>query len=324
MLRIGAHNSPRSQFNSLSTPPGGGGSKKYSGFDPGKTLGQKQWTNRDEWQPSKNLVASGNTSHAQIDGNQSSSYVSGELNGLEFRTGTGFTEDGTGAGFEASLAELQGDARFRFSPNGLTMGAGGELNLASLRGDAGFGHDLGDIVDGKLYAGAHGEMLVGANADANFSLNLNPLKGKLGAKGEVGGLLGAEASATAKGELGALGGTATAGAIAGLAGAAGGDVGFKDGKLTFGLGAKLALGVGLSLKFKGSIDFAKAFNTVKNVIDNANSIQKDIVGTANTVKDGAVSAANTVKDGTVSAANTVKDGAVSAAKKVGGFFKSLF
>jgi hypothetical protein len=175
MLRIGAHSPHRSQH----TPTGDSGSRK--GFDPGTTLGQRQWTNRDGWEPAKSLVASGNTSHAQIAGNESSSYVRGELNALEFLTGTGFTEDGTGAGFEASLAELQGDAKFRFSPNGLTLGAGGEMNLASLRADAGFGHDLGNIVDGKLYAGAHGEMLVGANADANLSLNLNPLNRPAGA-----------------------------------------------------------------------------------------------------------------------------------------------
>lgn len=313
MFRIGSSSPQRSQPSSLAITPGGGGGKKYSGFDPDTTLGQKQWTNRDGWEPAKNLVASGNISHSQIDGNTSSSYVSGELNGLEFLTGTGFTEDGTGAGFEASLAELQGDARFRFSPQGLTLGAGGELNLASLRGDAGFGHDLGPIVEGKVYAGAHGEMLVGANADANLTINLNPLKGKLGVKGEAGGLLGAEASTTAKGELGPIGVTATGGAIAGLAAAAGGDLGIKDGKLSFGFGAKLALGVGLSLKVKGSVDFAKAFDTVKNVVDNAGSIKNDLVGATHTVKNGVVDTANTVKNGVVGTAN-----------KVGGFFKGLF
>jgi len=343
MAGIGALSGPRlTPLTSSPQTQGSGGGKSHKGFDPSTTINQGQWQhNRDGWMPKDgNLVASGNTSHAQVEGNESSKYISAELDALEYKVGTGFSEVGTGAAFEASLAELQADAKFRAGFSGVTLGAGAEANIASLRGDIGFGHDLGDIVEGKAYLGTHGEMLVGSNVDANFKLGLNPFKGQgLGVKGEVGGLIGAEASATLAGELGALKGSATAGAIAGLAAAAGGELSLEKGKLSFGINAKLALGIGLSLKFKGSVDFVKAFNTVMNLIDRDKSLRTEFMNTAhavrdtvkngvtdvaNTVKDGVTTAANTVKDGVTTAANTVKDGVTTAAKSVGNFFKKLF
>ncbi len=332
MSRIGAFGSTHGlPLTSSPRTQGTGSGKKPMGFDPGTTLGEYQRSyNRDGWKPKEgNLVGSGNISHGQVEGNESSKYVSAELNALESRVGTGFSEMGTGAAFEASLAELQADAKFRAGFSGVTLGAGAEANIASLRGDIGFGQDLGDIIEGKAYLGTHGEMLVGSNVDANFKLGLNPFKSQgLGVKGEVGGLIGAEASATLAGELGALKGSATAGAIAGLAAAAGGELGFEKGKLSFGLNAKLALGLGLSLKFKGSVDFKKAFDTVMNLIDRDKSLRTEFMNTAHavrdTVKDGVTDVANTVKEGVTTAANTVKDGVTNAAKSVGNFFKSIF
>ncbi|MFP2960499.1 hypothetical protein ACLEPN_22420, partial [Myxococcus sp. 1LA] len=142
-------------------------------------------------------VSQGNTGPGQVAGNESSRYVSWQQDVAEFKTGTGFTQDGTGAQFEASAVEVQGDASYNVLPNQVGARAGAEANLVSLRGDAGIGKDLQDIkgldkVDGKVYGGVHSEVLVGANADAKARGSFDLKNGDVGAEVGAGALVGAE------------------------------------------------------------------------------------------------------------------------------------
>ncbi|EAU61594.1 circumsporozoite protein, partial [Stigmatella aurantiaca DW4/3-1] len=112
---------------------------RKNGKDPGKA--QSKADQKDGRQVSDSNITSG-----QVEGNESRNYVSIEKDVAEFKTGTGFSKDGTGAQFEASALEAQGDAGYYVNPaTGVKGQAGAEANLVSLRGDAGVGKDLGEL-----------------------------------------------------------------------------------------------------------------------------------------------------------------------------------
>jgi hypothetical protein len=241
-------------------------------------------------------VSNSNIGSNYVEGNESSRYVDWERDVAEFKVGTGFSKEGTGAQFEASALEVQGDASYHVNPlTGVKGQAGAEANLGSVRGDAGIGKDLGElglgVIDGKAYAGVHGEALVGANADAKGKVAYDIKNGDVGVEGSVGALAGAEASATARGELGPVQGKVTGGVIAGVGGAIGGKFALEDGKLTIGAKAKGALGVGLGIDVGTTIDFKK----VKNTVDNITGGKVD--QKAKEVTQGAADVAKKVGDG---------------------------
>ncbi|RKG82283.1 hypothetical protein D7V88_25470 [Corallococcus terminator] len=264
-------------------------------------------------------VTQGNTGPGQVAGNESGKYVSWQQDAAEFKTGTGFSKDGTGAQFEASAAEIQGDASYRILPYEIGARAGAEANLVSLRGDAGFGKDLKDVkgldkVDGKVYGGVHSEVLVGANADAKAKADVNLKNGDIGLEAGAGALVGAEASATARGEFGPVGGSVTGSAIAGVGAAVDAKVALEDGKLTIGGKAKAALGVGLGVGTSYTIDFNKLKNTVDNFTGGkASEAVKDV---GNKVADGAKDITNKVADGAKDVTNKVADGAKDVGNKI--------
>ncbi|WP_255203623.1 hypothetical protein, partial [Myxococcus sp. AM011] len=268
-------------------------------------------------------VTQGNTGPGQVAGNESGNYVGWQKDVAEFKTGTGFNQDGTGAQFEASAAEIQGDASYRILPWEVGARAGGEANLVSLRGDAGYGKDLKDIqgldkIDGKVYGGVHGEVLVGANADAKAKADLNLKDGDIGLEAGAGALVGAEASATARGELGPVQGSVTGSAIAGVGAAIDGKVAFEDGKLTIGGKAKAALGVGLGIGTSYTIDFNKLKNTVDNVTNGkASEVVKEAT---NKVAEGAKDVTEKVAEGAKDVTEKVAEGAKDVGNSIKGFF----
>ncbi len=296
---------PTSGSNSAAAPA----KEEKQGFldqnQPKNQVGQKWGDDVFDSKKDNRQVSQSNTSTGQVDGNHGGNYVEWQRDVAEFKTGTGFSKDGTGAGFEASALEVQGDANYVVMPHNVSASAGAEANLASVRGDAGFGKDLGELgldkVDGKIYGGVHGEALVGANADAKASI------GKNGVELGAGALAGAEASGTAKGELGPVGGTVTGSAIAGVGGAINGKAKFEDGKLTLGASAKGALGVGFGVGTSVTIDF----NKVKNTADNLTGGK-------------ATEAINTVKDGAKDVTNKVAEGAKDLGKDIKKGFSSIF
>ncbi|WP_198316197.1 hypothetical protein [Cystobacter fuscus] len=310
MSSISGTRSPQSSYpvagnNSASSAP----KEEKSGFldknQPKNQVG-KQWGD-DVFDPKKDprQVSQSNTSTGQVDGNHGGNYVEWQRDVAEFKTGTGFSAEGTGAGFEASALEVQGDANYVLMPTKIGASAGAEANLASVRGDAGFGKDLDALglgkVDGKVYGGVHGEALVGANADAKASI------GKDGVEVGAGALAGAEASGTAKGEFGPVGGSVTGSAIAGVGGAINGKARFEDGKLTIGASAKGALGVGFGVGTSFTIDFNKVKNTADNITGGKAS-----------------EAVHTVTDGAKGVTDKVAEGAKDLGKDIKKGFSSIF
>ncbi|WP_367303576.1 hypothetical protein, partial [Corallococcus exiguus] len=278
-------------------------------------------------------VTQGNTGPGQVAGNESGKYVSWQKDAAEFKTGTGFSKDGTGAQIEASAAEVQGDASYRVMPWEIGGRAGAEANIASLRGDAGFGKDLKDIgldkVEGKVYGGVHGEALVGANADAKAKIDLNPKNGDMGAEVGAGALVGAEASATARGEFGPVQGSVTGSAIAGVGAAVDAKVAFEDGKLTIGGKAKAALGVGVGVGTSYTIDFNKLKGTVDNLTNGKASeavknVTDKVGDTAKNVTDKVADTAKNVTDKVADKAKDVTDKVADGAKDLGKGIKDLF
>ncbi|RYZ44158.1 MAG: hypothetical protein EOO71_00360 [Myxococcaceae bacterium] len=339
-------NSPRTTPSNATTPtpaPGAAADKKGPGFidkNQPDTKFSQQWGQDIFLDPRKGdkadasaarkdgrQVSQGNTSPGQVAGNESGQYVSWQKDAAEFKTGTGFSKDGTGAQIEASAAEVQGDASYRIMPWEIGGRAGAEANIASLRGDAGFGKDLKEVpgldkVDGKVYGGVHGEVLVGANADAKAKIDLNPKNGDMGAEVGAGALVGAEASATARGEFGPVQGSVTGSAIAGVGAAVDAKVAYEDGKLTIGGKAKAALGVGLGVGTSYTIDFNKAKNTVDNLTNGkASEAVKDVT---NKVADGAKDVTNKVAEGAKDVTNKVADGAKDVGNKIKDGVKGIF
>ncbi|WP_267145401.1 hypothetical protein [Myxococcus guangdongensis] len=271
-------------------------------------------------------VTKGNSGPGQVAGNESGNYVSWQKDVAEFKTGTGFDKSGTGAQFEASALEAQGDASYRIMPWEIGGRAGAEANLASLRGDAGFGKDLKDIglgkVDGKVYGGVHGEALVGANADAKAKADFNLKDGDVGVEAGAGALVGAEASATAKGEFGPVGGSVTGTAIAGVGAAVDGKFAFEDGKLTIGAKAKAALGLGVGVGTTYTIDFNKLKNTVDNVTNG--KVGEAVKDVKEKVTEGAKDVGEKVAEGAKDVGEKIADGAKDVGKSIKDGVSSLF
>jgi hypothetical protein len=345
-MRISSSSRPTT---TSSTPPVSSSGSKKGGFvdkNQPDTKYSKQW-GQDIFMDSRKgdkaadsaakkdgrQVSQGNMQPGQVAGNESSRYVSWEKDAAEYVTSTGFTKDGTGAQFEASAAEVQGDASYHMLPYEIGAKAGGEANIASLRGDVGYGKDLGELgldkVEGKVYGGVHGEALVGANADARAKASLDLKNGDIGVEAGAGAMVGAEASATGRGELGPVQGNVTGSAIAGVGAAIDGKIALEDGKLTIGGKAKAALGVGLGVGTNITIDFNKAKKTLDNLtggkvsegLDKVSEGAKDVT---KKVTDGAKDVTEKVADGAKDVANKVADGAKDLGNSIKDGFSSLF
>jgi hypothetical protein len=317
------------QGSSASASSPTGDKKSFIDKNQPETKGSKQWGDDifmdsrkgDKAQRSADSkdgrqVSQANTAPSYVEGNEGSRYVGWEQDVAEFKTGTGFSKDGTGAQFEASALEAQGDASYIATPLQVGGRAGAEANLASLRGDAGFGKDLSDIkgldkIDGKAYAGVHGEVLVGANADAKAKASVDFKNGDVGLEAGAGALVGAEASATGRGELGPVQSQVTGSAIAGIGAAANGKIALEDGKLTLGVKAKAALGLGLGFETSTTIDF----NKVKNTVDNF---------TGGKLTQGAKDVTHKVADGTKDVTHKVADGAKDLGNDIKKGFSKIF
>jgi len=107
-------------------------------------------------------------------------------------------------------------------------------------------------VDFDAGIGAHAEVFAGAKAGAGATIGLGP--DFIGAKGNIGAFVGAEAAADIHGNLGPLGGKVGASGMVGAGIGADGDISFKDGK--FHIGGKMfaALGYGGSLSADMTVD----------------------------------------------------------------------
>ncbi len=139
--------------------------------------------------------------------------------------------------------------------NGLyaTGGIGGKVGLyGEANADAKTESVKFGGVDYDAGIGAHAEVFAGAKAGMGGSVGLGP--DFIGAKGNIGAFVGAEAAADIHGNLGPLAGKVGASGMVGAGIGADGDISFKDGK--FHIGGKMfaALGYGGSLSADMTVD----------------------------------------------------------------------
>jgi len=107
-------------------------------------------------------------------------------------------------------------------------------------------------VDYDAGIGVHADVFAGAKAGAGATIGMGP--DFIGAKGNIGAFVGAEAAADIHGNLGPLAGKVGASGMVGAGIGADGDISFKDGK--FHIGGKMfaALGYGGSLSADMTVD----------------------------------------------------------------------
>jgi hypothetical protein len=232
------------------------------------------------------------------------------------------------AGYSSDTSVLGADAYAKGSLEfgdgkliGADFGAGASAYLFSTENSASAGIKyIGEV-------GAQGNAFIGASAEANADKSI----GKDGVYAEVGGSAFVGASANVSGSVKTnIGINAEAGVGVAVGFGAEGKVkaGFKDGRLDFKCSFGLALGVGIRFNLGFSIDFKKAWNTIKG---GAKKAWNTFKSGCKTVASGIGNAVKTVGKGikkageaVVSVAKKVGNTVKSAAKKVGKFFKKLF
>ena len=203
-------------------------------------------------------------------------------------------------------AAVHGQGTVAFKNGALT--AKGQLGAQATLVDASGSIRLGK---GDYTVDAKGSAFIGAKANAQGELVIDPKNGvyaaRVGGEAFAGARAGVEGNVNL-GKFGSVGGKAEAWAGVGVAFNA--EAGFKNGrfKARFDIGA--ALGIGF--KFGFNIDI-----NVKGIKD---AITKPFKAIASTVSNVASKAVDAVKN----VGSSIVNGAASAVKKVGNFFKSLF
>jgi hypothetical protein len=140
----------------------------------------------------------------------------------------------------SSGAELSANAAAKA---GVEVSGAAEVETAKV-----FGQTAGVGAKGKGFAGAR----VGAGGKVAIT------KEFVGAKGQIGGFAGAEASGELAAHVGPVGGKVTAAAQAGIGASLDGEISYDHGKLKLSGRAAVALGVGLSLGTSVEIDIGAA------------------------------------------------------------------
>jgi hypothetical protein len=189
-------------------------------------------------------------------------YASGEVSGmaaLKHADGTLLEAGGKGQATTDATAK----AGAKFGADGLSI-KGSASAEAAARAEYSYGlksENIDVTTKGEVWAKARAE----ATAKAEIGIVGGGFKagGKLGA--EAGAAVGIQETRTVK--ILGMEVEGTVGAYAGsLGGSASADLSFKDGKLKWSIDIGAALGVGLSLKIGGSIDFAVVLKKAEEVL----------------------------------------------------------
>ena len=154
-------------------------------------------------------------------------------------------------------ADASGQAGISVTHDGITAQASGNAGVY--------------LVDAKaaVQAGpaqASGEASVGANANANAQVALNPLKGDVGVNGGVGAFAGAQADETAGLSADGTSATETANVGAGIGLDAKADFGIDKGKIDIGFDVGAYLGVGASADINVSVNVPKVVDSAWHAI----------------------------------------------------------
>ena len=162
-------------------------------------------------------------------------------------------------------------------------------------------------------SGATGQVGVTEGVSIKGSSNIDYGDGKYGMKADAGELVGTQASAsgTVSASLGGVGGTGGAGVSSGATGFdAGAELGYEDGKVTFGGSGELGLDVvGVKINWKITIDI--------NAVANAQAlVQRNVLSAADAVKGGLITGADAVKAGFLTTGDAIKSGLMTATQAV--------
>ncbi|MCE9579564.1 MAG: hypothetical protein K8W52_40965 [Deltaproteobacteria bacterium] len=208
--------------------------------------------------------------------------------GPDGKGNTSFLSGGGQAGGEFKAGyrgvSMSDDKRYTADAEGgvvISGGASGQYGLDTKNGafaTAGVGGKIGAYAQGNANAktesvkvggvdydagiGAHGEVFAGAKAGAGGTIGIGP--DFVGAKGNIGAFIGAEAAGDIHGNLGPLAGKVGASGMVGAGIGADGDISYKDGK--FHVGGKMfaALGYGGSLSGDVTVDVGAIGKTLYN------------------------------------------------------------
>ena len=210
-----------------------------------------------------------------------------------------------------TVGEVSASAEGRVSANlqELNLRAGGkvaaEVTVVHAEGEI---HGRYGIAEGS----ARGEAYVGARAEAQGEVVFDPLKGNIGAQGEIDAYAGASAEVDGKIDIGGVGAEGGVQAYAGIGFEADIGASFDNGKLDLSFEFGAALGIGAGWDIQLSIDFAKLKDTISKYVP-----------AARLAFEAAETAVDVAK-GVVDVGKDVVEGVGNAAKKVGNFIKSLW
>jgi hypothetical protein len=162
---------------------------------------------------------------------------------------------------------------------------GGNANghASALAGSKASGNALAGLGADGIYGAMDGQAFAGIKAEANGDLGFS-----------INGEQVAEIRGGAEAQLG-IGASATY------------ELGLKDGKLRFKLGAGIALGIGLKFNIEGSINVEFFTDAVSDIIDLGGDLITDPIGSISSVAEGVWDAGTSIANGLYSLGTDVAE-----------------
>jgi chemotaxis regulatin CheY-phosphate phosphatase CheZ len=210
-------------------------------------------------------------------------------------------------------ADLYGSGSVKADLKNFTFGATGKIgagiNLIDAQGrikaDYGFGSTE-----------AAGRVRVGANAEAQGTVVIDPKRGSIAAELDAEAFAGVQAGVELKQKLGPVGVEGKASVSAGVGVDFGLDVGLQKGKFSFKMDIGAALGIGFDIEFGFSVDVGKILKGIGNVLEKpvkwvGDAIKKagEAVGwVGEKVVDGVKKVGEAVVDGVKSVGSAIAKG----------------
>ncbi|HVE86501.1 MAG TPA: hypothetical protein VND93_26775, partial [Myxococcales bacterium] len=213
-------------------------------------------------------------------------------------------------------AEVYGQGSVKADLKNFTFGAtgriGAKLNLLEAEGKAKLDYGWGSTE-------VAGHVNVGATAQAEGTVKVDPKHLTLAAEVDGEAFAGVQAGATVKEKLGPIGVEGRAAVSAGVGVQFGLDVGLQNGKFAFKFDVGAALGIGFDLSFGFSIDVKKIIEGAGKLLEKpvkwvGDAIKKAGEGVAwlgDKVIDGVKKVGGAIVDGAKKVGNAIADGAKS-------------
>ncbi len=253
---------PTTYYDGEGTKLGKDEAAKYSGRFSSEAYGTWSTDEKDIWGPKYKYDAMGGKSSLDLGGWSGVAGIERKEGWKGYAESVGDYGTAVAKGEAGAVANAGADAYWKMNSSGFNAGADASAKAGLYaQGDADLKskglHIEGVDKDLTAGIGVHGDTFVGAKLGAGGQIGVGPEF--VGAKGNIGGFVGAEGAVDVHGNLGPLGGKLGASGMAGLGAGAEGDISYKDGK--FHIGGKLfaALGYGGSLSGDVTIDVKQAY-----------------------------------------------------------------